>query len=150
MGVLESIRNQFDDEPGGGFLERGPVGESSNPVETSYRASTGLIDWGTAAVTGDREDFVLTGASRTVYDTIAEYRGTWGGQEDTVDVVGPALFGTEASVADVLVDTEGETHGSAETWTKLLLGGAVLLVVLYLIRPLLSMAAAVLEEEDDA
>lgn len=147
MGVLETIGNQFDSEPGGGFIESGPLEDSGNPVETSYRASTGVIDWGTAVVSGDREDFVLTGASRDVYDVIAEYDGTWGGQEDSVDVLGPALFGTEGSVADVLVDREGETTSSEETWTKLLLAGFVALVVLYLIRPFLMAGAALVTED---
>lgn len=146
MGVLETIGNQFDSEPGGGFIESGPLEDSGNPVETSYRASTGVFDWGTAVVSGDREDFVLTGGARDLYDVAFEYRGSWGGQEDSVDLFGPALFGTEGSVVDVLVDREGETTGSAETKTKLLLFGVVALVVLYLVRPILEVVAGVVTE----
>ncbi|ELZ94909.1 hypothetical protein C440_07532 [Haloferax mucosum ATCC BAA-1512] len=71
----------------------------------------------------------------------------WSGHDgDSIDVFGPGLWGSEGSVVDVVVDREGETHGG-ETTTKLMLFGAVALVVLYLVRPLLTVLAEVVGGE---
>lgn len=159
MGVFDSVAQQFDSTPGGGFAESGPVEESSNYIEQQYRLGTGAVDYATAVWNDPRyspnpdaseesmrESFQLTGVSRDVFDTVTDYRGEWGGSEDSVDIVGPAAFGAEGSVLDVLVSTDGEEHGARETSTKLLLLGVAALVVLYLVSPLLEVGAAVLGE----
>ena len=150
MGLFDPIRNQFDDEPGGGLVERGPLEGSSNIVEQQYRIATGAADYA-RAVWNDpryspndnaseermRDSFQLTGASRTAYDWITDYQGTWGGSEDSVDVVGPPVFGAEGSVLDVLVQQQGEEHGARETSTMLLLVGGAIVVLLYLLGPVI-------------
>ncbi|MBC9985152.1 hypothetical protein E4P24_02035 [Haloferax sp. AS1] len=65
----------------------------------------------------------------------------WEGHEgDSIDVLGPGLWGSDGSVTDVLVDVDGESH-AGETTTTLFLWGGLALVVLYLVRPLLTVAA---------
>lgn len=55
---------------------------------------------------------------------------------DTTDVLGPALFGTGGSVADVFVRRQGESN-AGELGTSALLVGVVLLIVLYVVAPIL-------------
>ena len=159
MGVFDGIARQFDDTPGGGIIESGPIEGSSNLLETQYRAATGAVDYSTAVWNDPRyspnstaseenmrESFELTGVSRDVFDTVSDYGGTWGGSEDSVDVLGPALFGAEGSVVDVLVQRQGEERSARESSTKLLLYGVVALVVLYVLAPLFEFGAALVGE----
>lgn len=149
MGVFDSIRQQFDDEPGGGFVERGPLEGGSNLIETQYRAATGAVDYATAVWNDPRyspnpdaseesmrESFQLTGVSRDLFDTVSDYRGEWGGSDDSVDIVGPAAWGAEGSVVDVLVQREGEEHSARESSTTMLVYGAVALAVLWVVAPI--------------
>lgn len=114
----------------------GPLEDSDTPVEAGGRYASGAVDYGESLLSGDREDFVLTGGLRTVYDTWADYDGSWGGQQDTVDVLGPGLWGSDGSVADVVVDRQGESH-AGELSTKLLLVGGAVLTGLVLLAPYL-------------
>ncbi|SFR37112.1 hypothetical protein SAMN04487947_0562 [Halogeometricum rufum] len=78
-------------------------------------------------------------ASRGPVDTVIDV--AWSGHDgDTIDVFGPTAWGTEGSVADVAVDEEGESH-QGEMGTTLFLVGVVLLLVLWLLRPLLELLA---------
>ncbi|RDZ65879.1 hypothetical protein C5B90_05885 [Haloferax sp. Atlit-12N] len=124
--VDESIGRQFDDEPGGGFADVGRTGET-NDSETDTYNNRYL-----------RGDF-----ARSLYDTVTDYDGTLNGQEDTVDLLGPGLWGSEGSAVDVVVERDGEEHGTAEMKTKLLLAFLAALVVLYLVAPLLELILAV-------
>ncbi|WP_049907493.1 hypothetical protein [Haloferax elongans] len=130
--VDESIARQFDDEPGGGFADMGRTGETNDPETDTYHNRY------------LRGEFV-----RTVYDTMMDYDGTLNGREDSVDVFGPSLWGSEGSVVDVVVEREGETHGAAETKTKLLLVVVGSLVVLYLVAPLVQLGLTVVGGDDE-
>lgn len=161
-GVTETIENQFDDVEGGGFAESGPLETSRSNVELAYRTATGGADYLTAVWNDPRystnpdaseesmrESFQLTGVTRDVYDNLFDYQGEWGGESDSVDVVGPPVFGAEGSVLDVLVQREGETHGSRETTTTALVYGALALVVLFVLGPYLGPVLDALLGGDD-
>lgn len=81
----------------------------------------------------------------TAFDVI------WSGHDgDSVDVVGPAVFGEEGSVADVLTQVEGEETSTAEMTTSLLLLGGVVLVVVWIVAPILGpLLEALLGDEDE-
>lgn len=110
----------------------GPLEDSDTPVEAGGRYAGGAVDYAEALLSGDRDEFVLTGRLRTVYDTWADYPGEWGGSRDTVDVVGPGLWGEGGSLADVLVDEPGESHAGEASTTLLLVVGVVLVVLVAL------------------
>lgn len=139
----EAVGRQFDDEPGGGFVEPGPLEESDNFVEMQYRGGTGTLDYLTAVWNDPRyspnsdaseermrESFVLTGVSRDAYDVIADYEGAWGGEEDSFDLPGPAAFGADGSALDVF-----------ESNWRVIIALVLLLAGLYLVRPLLTIVA---------
>lgn len=133
--VDESIGRQFDDQPGGGFADVTNSGD---------RAAVDTDGDGTADEYHNR--YLQGDLARSAYDTIMQYDGTLNGSSDSNDVIGPGLWGSEGSAADVAVDTEGEEHGAAETKTTLLLYGVIAAVFLYLLAPLLEIGAAVAEE----
>jgi hypothetical protein len=146
--LVRTTERQFDDEPGGGFVEPGPLEGSDNFLELQYRGATGAGDYLTAVWNDPRyspnpdaneesmrESFELTGVSRDVYDVIADYEGTWGGSTDSFDLPGPAAFGTDDSAMSMFRDN----------W-RVIVGAVVLLAVLYLVRPLLTIIGEVIGE----
>ncbi|WP_410765794.1 hypothetical protein [Haloferax sp. DFSO60] len=124
--VDESIGRQFDDEVGGGFADVGRTGEGNDSETDTYH-----------------NRFLRGDFARSAYDAVMEYDGTLNGREDSIDLFGPGLWGSEGSVVDVVAEREGETHSAAETKTKILLIAVGSLVVLYLVSPLLELGVAV-------
>lgn len=129
MGVLEEIQAVAD-----------PTRQASDSTERLIRINpltagyAGVADAVAFSQDGRVDNPLIdeTSTADTVFDTV------WEGHDgDTVDVLGPAMFGTEGSVADVLVRRQGETQSLEETKTSALLVGIVALVVLYLLGPIL-------------
>lgn len=90
-----------------------------------------------------RDSWVATGSLRTAIDTVVDYDGEWGGMEDTRDLIGPGLWGTEGSVWDVIERTPGEdTSGDRPLW----LWAALAAAALYLLAPLLTITAELLDD----
>lgn len=149
MGVVNSLADRLEESTG--IDTTGPIEEAPTGYEAYGRLATGTYAFGESVVsdlTGSseaevRNDFVATGAARTAVDTAYDYEGTWGGQEDTADLVGPAAWGTEGSVTDAAVDRAGEEKSAEERKTKLLIYAAIAAVALYLLAPLLELGAAV-------
>ena len=136
LNVDESIGRQFDNTPGGGFADI---------TESGDRASVDTDGDGQADEYNNR--YLQGDSVRTAYDMLFSYGGTLNGEGDTADVFGPALWGDEGSVADTVVDVEGEEHGAGETKTTVLMYAVVAVVVLYLLAPLLELGAAVAGEK---
>lgn len=152
MGLVNDLADRF--EGATGLDSTGAIENADDPAEAVLRYQVGGLSYAESVVSGVtgsseqevRNDHVARGGVRNLLDTVYEYEGTWGGTADSVDLAGPAAWGTEGSVRDVLVDEQGETSSPEETKTKLLLGGVLVLVVLYLVRPLLEVAAGVTGE----
>ncbi|RYJ12744.1 hypothetical protein ELS19_01340 [Halogeometricum borinquense] len=168
MGVLDGISNAID-----GTVEtfnRG-VGVAEQTAEQTIEDTTGIdYDW-TGVDAGDAGLIAmgptgwafLAGESHAddVADSVADTVGgamshgpidtvidtVWSGHEgDTIDLIGPAAWGQEGSVADVAVEEDGESH-EGELGTTLFLVALVAIVGLWLLRPLLEIGAEVASGE---
>lgn len=131
--VDESVARQFDDEEGGGFAD--------------------------AFVGDSRDDFVLREGTteRTIYDTLFDYEGEWGGSEDTRDIWGPSfdprdVGDTDGSIGGTGIDWRNQGDNASEDPTnpdnwpvppKWVAAFVVLLVVLSVSGPALNFGAAV-------
>lgn len=122
--IDESVGRQFDDQPGGGFADVTETGETNDPETDTYN-----------------NRYLQGETVREVYDTVFEYDGTLNGTPDSTDVMGPGLWGSEGSVADVVVEEDGEDHGSEEIKTRLLIYGAAVLLVLWVLSDYVDLAA---------
>ena len=143
----------------------GAVENSDSVREARNRAVSGAGNYAAASVLDTahnlgvpgvseedvREQWVARGFARDVIDTTMEYEGTWGGTDDSADLIGPAAWGSDDSalgtVTDaVTVDPDDPGGDPTSGWQfKAALGGIALLVVLWLIRPLLEIGAGVTE-----
>ncbi|WP_380681073.1 hypothetical protein [Salinigranum sp. GCM10025319] len=126
MGLVDSIRNQFDDEPGGGFVERGPVEGSSNIVEQQYRIATGATDLvGGMWSNQDRDRYERDtngsetfgdGSNRWIPGTIETIQGD--GKGDISGVLDAAALNFDEGVGGIvsLFDSEpGNTAGPGQS-----------------------------------
>lgn len=152
MGLVGSIADGVEDVTG--IDSTGAIEDASGPVEAVARYQVGGLAYGESIVsdlTGSseaevRNDYVARGGLRSFIDGAFSYEGTWGGEEDGADALGPALWGTEGSVADALVDEDGEETSPEEVKTRLFVWALVAGVALYLLAPLLEVVAGVTGE----
>lgn len=173
MGLFDSVARQFDDEPGGGLIEKGPIGDSSNVFETQYRATTGLVDpvmrqfdgeagggfYETGANTDDRTESVfgfdwtgdrqenplLTGSAKTAYDYVFEYDQTLNGESDSQDLAGRNLATTWDGTVDA-ANNASDWAGGPGNLAGIILYAAIAAGALYLLGPLFELFAALLGE----
>lgn len=94
---------------------------------------------------GDRENAVLEGIPRDVYDVVADYDGEWGGQEDQYDIPGPSVdpdgnwFGwnSDQSQDDPLKPPDWITGNQ-----KMVAAAILVVVGIWLLRPYVGAADA--------
>lgn len=126
-----------------------PVQEGTSdeePQTDSNESYVGFDPWGDS-----QENPLLVGPTRTFYDYAFEYDETLNGQEDTRDLPGGNLADTFRGIdeyAEARADPDQSTAGT-DSLIGLVVGGVALMVVLYLIRPLLEIGAAVAEDEGE-
>jgi hypothetical protein len=138
MGLIDELRNVAN-----------PNRQASEPTETALRTNpfTGPIAGISDAVAFSEDEEIDNplidedSTADAVFDTVWEGHGG-----DTVDVRGPALFGTEGSVADVVVQREGETRSAAETKTTLLIYAVIAGVALFLLAPLIELVTEIVAQ----
>jgi len=146
MGVLDGLANTAGNVAGGvGSTVGGAAGAVGGAID-----STPITPGPNAGGVGDYylgktdEWFAQTGPGNTV-DTVKDIVGS-GHEDDTIDVFGPALFGTEASVADVATTREGEDRSGDRSGRKWVLA-LVVVGVLVAAAPVLRLATEVLDDE---
>lgn len=147
-GFVTGLADRF--EGATGVDATGAIEDSDGPVEAIARYNVGGLAFGESVVsdlTGSseaevRDDYVARGGLRDVIDAAYSYDGEWGGEEDSIDLAGPAAWGTEGSVGDAAVDREGEERSPEEAKTKLLIWAGLAGVGLYLLAPVLELVAA--------
>lgn len=117
------------------------------------------VEFSAGLLTPSREDNVITGPARGVYDTIFDYEGTWGGMPDTRDLWGPSwdprdMFSREnpTGIDWRNDDTDDPTDPDNSGWLQWLKAhwqkvavGAVVLYALPALTQLLALGANVTE-----
>jgi len=154
--------------------------EDGTLTDSAADATGSLVDWGTSPVqkatgigptTSEIADFaygayvtppedgeqynqdaVLTGPARDVFDSVQDYDGEWGGQEDQHDLAGPSIdWGAllNADNDDPVFRRQSDPDAGPGLFGYGMVGlkeaGALLagVVVLYLAAPLLTIGAEV-------
>jgi hypothetical protein len=73
----------------------GAVENADNPVQGTMRRVTGALNFTAASLPGavdnPREQWVARGGHRTLVDSLVDYEGTWGGRQDSEDLLGPSI-----------------------------------------------------------
>jgi len=120
-----------------------------DPVEATDDLLYNIPSFTSGVLSGDRENAVLDGLPREGYDWVFDYSGTWGGEEDQHDLIGPSFnpfgnwFGYNSDPSQD--DPTRPTNWSAAVWV--LVGAVVLGVFGYLFRPLLEIGANATEDD---
>ena len=132
------------------------VGGAANYAYASVLDTAKNLGVGGVTEEDVREQWVATGGARDVIDTAVEYEGDWGSSGDSVDLAGPAAWGTDSSVASVASDllvtrndnTDSDGGGSDPDTrsTRWLIYAGLAAVALFLLRPVFEIVAGVVGE----
>lgn len=140
LGLADSLYDrQFDDTPGGGVVEL----PAFNPDVDDETESIAGFDWW-----GLQQENPLIGSSgpvRNVYDTVFEYNQWLNGERDSADLPGPNL-GDAVDEGTDAADDAADAVGGYENLAGLITGSVVFVAVLWLLRPVLEIFAAVVGE----